>query len=306
MSNKKRGATRRKKNNLSEHLTDQQAIATPQQTSAETQTEQSHKKPSLVLIIVTIIALSLLVILLTQLKPSVPEISKPTSESEQKKQTKDLVKSKDDSKNIAEELTKVKPKYDFYEILPQGYDKFTQNELTRLDQARAQAALQAEIPVPLNLIAPKQNINQTANEIIQKPKLKDQPKKESPKTQVITKNLDIAVNKLNQNSEYQTLEPIKKKPKKEVTTANSANSVNHIYFWQVGASFKAKNEAENLRLKLSIAGHIAQIETSKIKGEIWHKVLVGPFSDKAKMIVIQQQLTTQGFNNLLLQQRVAK
>jgi len=277
----KRGATRRKA------IIDE-PIITPKKEAITTNDEP--KKPSIVLIIITLVCVSLFIVFLTQLKPS---SNKPKQEDKKKPE-------------LPTELPPIKPKYDFYEVLPQGTTKFTQDELAKINEAQVKAALQGQIPVPLSALE------------AQAPTItKDlATKKASP----ASSNADNEQVPSKQNQAQVPTKTIKETAadNKKVTTKSSTNNTKEtkeapvskatakqLYFWQVG-SFKNSEDAENMRAKIAIAGQIAQIEISKTKGETWHLVLVGPFRDKAKMITVQQELTRQGFSNLLLQQRAAK
>jgi len=46
-----------------------------------------------------------------------------------------------------------------------------------------------------------------------------------------------------------------------------------------------------------------RIESGIVRDETWYRVLVGPFSSREPLSQAQKQLATNGFRNLLLQQR---
>jgi len=56
-----------------------------------------------------------------------------------------------------------------------------------------------------------------------------------------------------------------------------------VYFLQV-AAFQNPSDADNLKARLALAGIEAQIQTATLPdGRIWHRVRVGPFSNKEEL-----------------------
>lgn len=74
------------------------------------------------------------------------------------------------------------------------------------------------------------------------------------------------------------------------------------FFLQAG-SFRKRNEADGLRAQLTLLGQNVQIESSTVRDEVWHRVMVGPFHTREQLNAAQKSLASNGFNNLLLQQR---
>jgi len=252
------------------------------------------QKPSIWLIATTILSIIILVIFLMQLEPGKSSTqahkpAKPVKSTSKPNKPLPVIKS--------EEPKKVED-YDFYTILPKnnyGLDSLGNNDLSKLDEKRAQAALRGEIPPPLPQIVEKKlpaQVNNLANTNTVKqtePVIKETTK-ETAKLTVKKEEPRKAINSKTAKDEQN----------KEKNIDNSI-----YYFWQIG-SFKNKQEADVMRARLAVLGHIARIETVSVKGETWYRVLAGPYLDKAKLITVQQQLTKQGFNNLLLQQRQSK
>jgi len=96
-------------------------------------------------------------------------------------------------------------------------------------------------------------------------------------------------------------------PKTEVARANTAlrgeiPPPRAQYFLQAG-SFRKSEEAERLRAQLALLGQVTRLEQGKVGQQIWHRVMIGPFENAAKMTQTQNQLAQQGFKQLLPQKR---
>ncbi len=69
---------------------------------------------------------------------------------------------------------------------------------------------------------------------------------------------------------------------KEFKRAPPASS-KEVYFLQV-AAFQNPADADNLKARLALAGIEAQIQTATLPdGKVWHRVRVGPFSNKDEL-----------------------
>ena len=56
-----------------------------------------------------------------------------------------------------------------------------------------------------------------------------------------------------------------------------------VYFLQV-AAFRSPSDADNLKARLALAGIEAQIQTATLPdGQVWHRVRVGPFSNRDEL-----------------------
>lgn len=84
-------------------------------------------------------------------------------------------------------------------------------------------------------------------------------------------------------------------PRKEVTQ----------FYLQAG-SFPEREKAEGVRAKLLLTGQSVHIEAGQVAGRTWYRVLVGPFTSREELNRAQNQLSQNGFSNLMLQQRKAR
>lgn len=154
----------------------------------------------------------------------------------------------------------VKPKYDFYTLLPESevlvpaeavpektpppvatpIAPVTQEQAAKIDTARAQAALSGLTPPPAPPVA---------------------------------------------------------KP-----TAPVAAAATTMFFLQAG-SFRKQADADKVRAQIILLGQAVNVESGTVKDETWYRVLVGPFSNREQLTTAQKHLASNGFNNLLLQQR---
>lgn len=72
------------------------------------------------------------------------------------------------------------------------------------------------------------------------------------------------------------------------------------YVLQV-ASFKASDDAEQLRAELILLNLDAHIETAKVRnGETWHRVLVGPFDSRSQLAKARSILVSNRLEALVL------
>ncbi len=75
------------------------------------------------------------------------------------------------------------------------------------------------------------------------------------------------------------------------------------YLLQV-ASFKSKEDAEQLRAQLLLLNLAAYTENAKIRnGETWHRVLVGPFKSKSKLSKARSTLLSNRHEALVLKRQ---
>lgn len=73
------------------------------------------------------------------------------------------------------------------------------------------------------------------------------------------------------------------------------------YLLQAG-SFRSFKDAERLRAKLLLEGYTPKVEKVTVGGgETWHRVQLGPFSDRSTIDNVQQELAEQNVDTLLLQ-----
>lgn len=81
-----------------------------------------------------------------------------------------------------------------------------------------------------------------------------------------------------------------------------ASAAQTQYFLQAG-SFRKATDADQVRAQIILLGQNVQIESGTVRGELWYRVLVGPYASKEQVAGAQKSLAGSGFNNLLLQQR---
>lgn len=78
------------------------------------------------------------------------------------------------------------------------------------------------------------------------------------------------------------------------------------YILQVG-SFPSADDADKLRAQLILINLDAHIEKVEIrKGEIWHRVVVGPFATQAALTTARTQLVNNQYNTLVLKRAKTK
>ncbi len=76
-----------------------------------------------------------------------------------------------------------------------------------------------------------------------------------------------------------------------------------IYILQAG-SFKSAEDADRLRAKLILMGLDARVdEVAVANGDLWHRVQVGPFSDRSRLSKARGILIDQGIDTLLLKRK---
>jgi cell division protein FtsN len=70
-------------------------------------------------------------------------------------------------------------------------------------------------------------------------------------------------------------------------------------------SFRNKADAEGLRVKLLLLNLTASVETSGADtGDIWHRVLVGPFANTSKTAAARAKLSQNDIDSLLIKRKI--
>ncbi|MES2817784.1 MAG: SPOR domain-containing protein [Pseudomonadota bacterium] len=188
------------------------------------------------------LAIGAFVVFLMKLEPGRNEVKRPKAEPATS------TTSTQPKPNQPSPQQPVKPKYDFYTLLPESEiivppdalpEKapvaVTPEEAAKIDAARAEAALNGQVPPPPPVVVAK-----------------------AP-----------------------------------VTTQ---------FFLQAG-SFRKQSDADKVRAQIILLGQSVQVESGTVRDETWYRVLVGPFSSREQLSQSQKQLASNGFSNLLLQQR---
>jgi cell division protein FtsN len=167
----------------------------------------------------------------------------------------------------------VKPKYDFYTLLPESEvivpmeppaekppATLTPEELAKADAARALAALGGQTPPPL-------------------------PAASTATTTTTTTT---------------TATPAAAAP-----TSIAKAPLSTQFFLQAG-SFRKQADADKVRAQIILLGQSVQVESGNVRDETWYRVLVGPFASREQLTQAQKNLAAGGFSNLLLQQRQSR
>ena len=94
--------------------------------------------------------------------------------------------------------------------------------------------------------------------------------------------------------------PVFEEKKPDETETAPAKEEPGQYLLQV-ASFKGAGDAENLRAKLILLNLDAHVETATVRnGEIWHRVLVGPFDSRSNLAKARSILASNQLEALIL------
>ena len=83
---------------------------------------------------------------------------------------------------------------------------------------------------------------------------------------------------------------------------NTATALKTPYVLQV-ASFQKAKDADALKAKLTLEGLDTSIQQFNNKGETWHRVLVGPFTDQNKMNQAKTTLAQHNITPIVLQKK---
>ncbi len=105
---------------------------------------------------------------------------------------------------------------------------------------------------------------------------------------------------------YQLLESQKIETSKvDAYKSTPKDNADVIYRLQV-ASFRNKEDADRLRANLIIEGLNASIQSSEVKGTTWHRVVVGPFSNRSAMNKAQDRLAARKLSPIEMKETVKK
>jgi len=94
-------------------------------------------------------------------------------------------------------------------------------------------------------------------------------------------------------------------PTVDLATKSEPDIAKDSFIVQVGA-FRTLPQAEELKAQLALVGVQASVKTfQKTPSDTWHRVYIGPFTDKAQALALQQRLQqTQALHSLVLKMRV--
>ena len=165
----------------------------------------------------------------------------------------------------------VKPKYDFYTLLPESQVEVPEGAIPE-EQKPGTA------PVPLT---PEQEAERALALLEGREPPKITPPAAAP-------------------------EADKAATDKTAAKAEAAKAAPSTQFFLQAGSFRNQNDADKLRAQIILLGQNVQIESGKVREETWHRVLVGPYASREQLASAQKQLAGNGFSNLLLQQRQSR
>lgn len=67
------------------------------------------------------------------------------------------------------------------------------------------------------------------------------------------------------------------------------------------ASFKRYNDADTLKAKLAMSGHVVEIHSIKLdNGQVWYRVYTPVLSSREQAVILQKELQNQAISSMLL------
>lgn len=99
--------------------------------------------------------------------------------------------------------------------------------------------------------------------------------------------------------ELEVVVPTEESPSGESGTETDSSA---LYILQVG-SFKNYQDADEMKASLALMGIETDIQKVTVNGKTWHRVRVGPNSDRRALQAIKNRLAKQRIDTLLLQVR---
>jgi len=92
-------------------------------------------------------------------------------------------------------------------------------------------------------------------------------------------------------------------PSNQSASTPATPTAKEVFLLQVG-SFKSNRDADSLRARLLLLNLSASIEmVTPRPGETWHRVLVGPFTNRAELASARDSLSGNGIDSLLLKRK---
>lgn len=236
--------------------------------------------------------LLLVAVIYTIARPTAPMQFSPSSEATHKDGKKVVIPPRE------------KPTYDFYAMLPNEQVDATPR---RSDGTEARPPPeQAPTPPPEVLAAveppPPPPIPEPRPEPLPEPKPvpKPEPKPVEPKPEPKPQA------KVAEPKPEPKAEPVKPKPEPKPATkpepskpVQSASASSGRYLIQT-AAYRTRDDAENSRAALALAGFTARIEAAEVNGATWHRVRLGPFASREAAQGVQARLAGNGLKGVLL------
>lgn len=187
-----------------------------------------------------------------------------------------------------------KPRYDFYTLLPESEVIVPPTAQQQPPQMQPQKPPQQQPVQPAQPLQP-----------IQQPKLPTQqpqqtaqaqpPVQRPPQPPKLTPAQDAARAEALLNG--RTPPAVTAKPPALAKPAPTTH-----YYLQAG-SFRSKVDAEDARARIALLGQSVRVEVGSVRGETWHRVVAGPFTNRQQLEQAQKQLADDGFRNMMPQQR---
>jgi cell division protein FtsN len=94
--------------------------------------------------------------------------------------------------------------------------------------------------------------------------------------------------------------PISEEDQQAIENPSINKTAGEAIFLQVG-SFQSVNEADSMKAQLALIGLEAKIESAEVNKGIWHRVVLGPYSDNGKLSRTKNQLIE---NSIKFMQRI--
>lgn len=82
-------------------------------------------------------------------------------------------------------------------------------------------------------------------------------------------------------------------------------AVKYEYRLQAG-SFRSETDADRMRAQLILEGLPAYLESTSVESSTWHRVFVGPYTNRSKMNKAQDILVSNNVSPLVLKQKVSE
>ncbi len=186
---------------------------------------------------------------------------------------------------LAEVPAKPKPRYDFYDLLPEREVVIPDAELdaqARAEQAaRVAAAARREAAAENDARKAADAINAGGDAPVAPPAMAGTTPVDGAAT-VATAGADRAP-----DAQAEAAAP--------PPPAGSAMSTAHgeRFLIQAGA-FRGNAEAEALKAKIAMTGELARVETAQINGNTVHRVRMGPYPDASALAAAKQALAAHG------------
>jgi len=92
-------------------------------------------------------------------------------------------------------------------------------------------------------------------------------------------------------------------PPSATQNPHASDSQPEVVYMLQAASFRKLPEADGLRAKLILEGLDSSIAEFNNRGEIYHRVMVGPFTDPEKMTQAKKILAAHNINPIVLQKK---